>query len=153
MELMIVIVILGVLVALGLASFTSSQRRSRDSRRKSDLRQTGLALETYIGDKGEYPRDQSGGIKGCGATILCIWGEEWKDSNNTVYMATMPEDPSAGRTYCYDSNGKQYQIYARLENGEDRDILSSIASSDCSGSSACGDGACNYGISSTNITP
>ncbi|MCL4360231.1 type II secretion system GspH family protein [Patescibacteria group bacterium] len=35
-ELLIVIAILGILVRLGLASFLSSQIKSRDSRRKSD---------------------------------------------------------------------------------------------------------------------
>src|SRR5574341_329497 len=57
MELLIVMVLLGILVAMGLSSFRGSQTKSRDSRRKAELRQISLALEAYFNDKGRYPND------------------------------------------------------------------------------------------------
>ena len=38
-ELMIVMIIMGILVLAGVGSFISSQKRSRDTKRKNDLRQ------------------------------------------------------------------------------------------------------------------
>ena len=43
-ELLVVIAILGVLAAVGLATFNTSQMRGRDAQRKSDLKQISNAL-------------------------------------------------------------------------------------------------------------
>ena len=44
-ELLVVITIIGILAGIGLNSFQSSQKKSRDATRKSDLRQISHALE------------------------------------------------------------------------------------------------------------
>ncbi len=161
-ELLIVIVIMGILSAIGLGTFTSSQMKARDSKRKSDLRTIGDALEVYYNDLGSYPlSDGNGGILGCGvdAAELCSGGTIWQNTtNSTTYMVQMPEDPSGGKYY-YISDGSYYQIYANLENDQDRDVPKDVDDNPLSydnpeaesGNDACTIGDCNYGKSSTNI--
>ena len=159
MELMVVMVLLGILVAMGLSSFRSSQAKSRDSRRKAELRQTSLALEAYFNDKGRYPNDDGlGKIKGCTPDddTVCPWGEEFVDKNGTIYMITLPADPTSGLSYYYDvlgSSNAQYQLYARLENTLDSDVPKDGSNNPqvYSGLS-CGSKLCNYGIASTNTS-
>lgn len=160
MELMVVMAILGILITVGLTSYKSVQAKSRDSRRKSDLRGIAGALELYYNDKNRYPADDgSGNIKGCGTgdNQLCTWGAAMTDNKGTVYMVTLPNDPVAGRTYYYDSQGSQgkgFQLYARLENNEDVNL-----SRDGDGNvyyytgTACmtGNKKCNHGLASANL--
>lgn len=151
-ELMVVMVILGILAVLGLGSFRSSQMKGRDNQRKGELRSVAAALELYYNDYGMYPNDNgSGKITACGSAgaTVCEWGSELKDKNDTLYMAELPTDPLVGYTYYYDvlgTNNTSFQLYARLENAQDPDIMT------LSGLS-CGLNPCNYGISSTNTTP
>lgn len=154
LELMVVIVILGVLIAAGLGSFTSSQQKSRDSRRKSDLRSIAQALELYYNDKGRYPNsDGNGNISGCGTgdASLCPWGEQFSDSKGTIYMVKLPADPGAGRKYYYRKSGVNYQLYAGFENTEDPDYnASGYSGTNCAST---GTFICNYGIASSNLAP
>lgn len=160
-ELMVVIVIMGILVVIGVSTFMSSQRRSRDSRRKSDLSNIALALEAYYNDKGQYPNDNgTGKMAGCypDDTTVCAWGEAFKDKNSTIYMMVLPEDMKTSQNYYYDASavsGKyaKYQLYARLENTLDADIsrnagdvAQSYASTDCGGGILC-----NYAVTSSNV--
>jgi prepilin-type N-terminal cleavage/methylation domain-containing protein len=157
MELLVVIAILGVLIVAGLGSFTSSQKKSRDVKRKSDLRQISLALETYYNDFGSYPLADSSThkLKGCGVdgTSTCEWGSPWKKApatgTATVYMIALPADPSMGHSYYYDSDGTYFRLYANLENEKDEGAgvqQSGYGSLTCGGSHPC-----TYGISSPNV--
>ncbi|GIK84515.1 MAG: hypothetical protein BroJett025_11370 [Patescibacteria group bacterium] len=162
-ELLVVIVILGILSVIGLGSFSSSQMKARDSRRKTDLRAISDALEVYYNDFGSYPlSDGDGTMLGCGAAAAeaCTQGTIWQNADNdTTYMVQIPEDPNGGRYYYISSDGTYFQIYAHLENDQDRDVpldvngdpgFYSNPEAD-SGSNACVTGDCNYGRSSTNI--
>jgi prepilin-type N-terminal cleavage/methylation domain-containing protein len=138
-ELLIVIAIIGILASIGLASFNSSQMKSRDAKRKSDFQQLANALELY------------GNILGCkaGATDTCTWGSLTVPFSNTttgtIYMVRLPADPSS-TYYFYVSTGTTYKLYARLENTQDKSIISTGVS--------CGSSInCNFGISSSNTTP
>jgi len=151
-ELLVVIAILGILVMIGLNNFVSSQRRSRDMRRKSDLRSISVALETYYADNNAYPTNTADGkINGCSGA--CTWGNQWKVSI-TIYMQKLSSDPISGHNYYYQADTtashKWYQLYAYLENPQDPDISSTVVSKglDCGGSTIC-----NYGIASQNTTP
>lgn len=154
-ELMIVMIIMGVLAAIGVSGFMSSQIKGRDTTRKGNLKAIAQALELYYNDKGVYPLwDGSGGMKGCWATGgaspgVCAGKQLWQDTvATTIYMAQFPEDPVATQKYWYvSSNGSQYQLYAHLENSQDPQIITPAASG-----TNCGT-ACNYGISSANTTP
>ncbi len=55
-ELLIVIVVIGILAAISMVSYTGVQNRARDARRLSDMKTITTALERYKIDHGEYPR-------------------------------------------------------------------------------------------------
>ncbi len=152
-ELLVVIAILGILATIGLGSFMSSQEKSRDAQRKSDLRNITTALELYYNDYKEYPSSSSAGeIQGCAGGSACNWGSGFIDGNGTVYMVELPEDPSE-QDYYYTSTTNEYQIYARLENELDRAVPTS-GSGDPQHytGTQCGSTTCNYGVASTNST-
>jgi len=162
-ELLIVIAVIGILTTIGLVSFGSSQIKSRDAKRKADLRQIANAMELYYNDKGQYPapvNDTDGNFMGCGAGAItaCSWGSLTipfsNTTTNTVYIIRLPDDPSSEFHYYYratPSSGlyTKYQLYAHLENTQDKSILSSATGLDC----GTGVDSCNYGISSGNTTP
>lgn len=54
-EILVVIAILGLLITVGVTSYTNTLRQSRDAKRKTDLEQIRLALELYKSDNGSYP--------------------------------------------------------------------------------------------------
>ena len=153
-ELMIVMIIMGVLAAIGVTAFISSQVKGRDTKRKGNLKAISQAVELYYNDKGQYPTDDSaGGVKGCwdlgGMTpATCVKNQLWQDANATIYMAQFPGDPVSTQKYYYVSaTGKQYQMYTHLENSQDPQIITPAA-----GGTSCG-AACNWGVSSGNVTP
>lgn len=165
-ELLIVIVLLGVLIALGLASYMSTMKKSRDSKRKSDLRQLAVTLEAYFNDKGHYPLMDSGetaAFMGCpDDTSPCGWGVSLVDANGTMYMQTIPVEGLSSQRYYYVSTaysghpaGSYFQLYARLENTLDGDIPKSGATSRVFSDMNCGTAIatlhCNYGVSSSNV--
>jgi len=54
-ELLVVISIIGILISLGAVSFTTAQKKSRDTRRKSDMKQIQTALEQCYSLQASYP--------------------------------------------------------------------------------------------------
>lgn len=58
-EILVVVTIIGALAAVGLVSYQSANKKSRDSKRKADMEQIRAALEMYRADddKGWYPRN------------------------------------------------------------------------------------------------
>lgn len=151
-ELLIAIVIISVLVGIGITSFITSQIKARDSQRKSDLANIARSLEMYYNDKGRYPDATGGLVNGV------EWGGEFSDDTVTggaVYMVKLPSDPGSN-TYYYtiDANGTAFRIYALLENTKDKTIpLDGDGLATTYTGTNCGTGACNYGISSTNVSP
>lgn len=156
-ELMIVMIIMGILAAIGTTAFVSSMKKGRDSTRKANLRSITNALEMYYNDKGKYPVGESGGIKGCGtdaARTLCPAAngafQDETPSTPTMYMPKLPTDPLSSQKYYYVSaTGVQFQIYARLENSQDPAIMTT--SYNCA--SGAGTAVCNWGLSSANTNP
>lgn len=162
-ELLVVMTILAILVSVGLVSFRSSQFRSRDAERKSDLKQISSSLELFFSDYGKYPSGTGGTIEAClynpgtGSGTSCTWGSSEFTDGKTIYFKTVPQDPYTGYSYFYrvvDSPANQkYQLFAKLENTEDKDCLDS----DCVNSPvnySCGTGMiCNFSITSTNTKP
>lgn len=59
-ELMVTIAIIGILSAIIVPNFTSSQAKARDAKRVSDIAQLQLALERYFDRCGEYPIPDNG---------------------------------------------------------------------------------------------
>jgi len=167
-ELLISITILGILTTIVLGGFKSSQIRSRDAKRKSDLKQIANALEMFYSDKGFYPAYDSsrGKIQACpynsdtGVGSDCEWGSgEFRETSggNTrvTYFKSLPKDPS-GLSYYYRqvSGGKGFQLYAHLENEKDPNCIDS----NCSTAPLLPTGVmcsdfCNFAITSPNVTP
>ncbi len=54
-ELIIVISIIGVLMTLGLGSYVFTQKRARDAKRETDMKEIMYALTRYYVDHGQYP--------------------------------------------------------------------------------------------------
>ncbi len=113
LELLIVIVIIGILIALVLPNLISGPARARDSKRKTDLRDIRNGLEQYYNDNSSYP----GGL-----TTLT--------EGSTPYVKALPKDPKSGTDYTYTpapAGGPTYSSYvlqATLENKNDKDIKS-----------------------------
>ncbi len=166
MELLVVMAILGILITVGLTSYKSVQAKSRDSRRKSDMRQIASALELYYNDYDRYPTDTNNVINGCGTAgvSVCAWGSVFQTlkadgvSVKTMYMPKLSGDPVGTYNYYYDvygSQGKGYQLFARLENTQDIDLKRDgsnnvyyYVGTFC----MTGNKKCNFGITSTNLT-
>ena len=100
-ELLVVIVIIGILVALALPQLFAAQARGRDTDRKNDLKNISQQLETYYNDNdGAYPDDLD---------TLVTEG----------LLGAIPTDPKADRTYEYASDGASFTLAADLENDKD----------------------------------
>lgn len=80
-ELLVVIALIGILVAVATVSYTTIQKRSRDSRRTTDLKAVQQAFEQYYANSNaSYP----GNCTGLDATYL---------------PNGMPQDPQSGISY------------------------------------------------------
>ncbi len=147
------LVVIGILGMLGAALLTTLNpvvqlQKSRDTRRKADLKQIQNALELYTQDVGHYPLD---------GTFLT--GASWK-VGTTTYMGTMPKDPqNTINNYAYqtDATGSYYQLYAPLERDTDPQICPlSGGTHKCpgvTGPTSCGSGVCSFGVASSNTNP
>lgn len=54
-EIMVVVTIIAVLTTIGIISYSSTQKKARDGKRKADLEQLRSALVLYRTDNGVYP--------------------------------------------------------------------------------------------------
>lgn len=119
-EILVVVTIIGVLSAIGVVSYSSAQKKSRDGKRMSDLEAARSALEMYRSDNDVYP----------------------DDPNDLVpdYLGSLPEDPEApDYRYRYNSDGSTYCLCVHLEGNAPG------TSCDCDAIN-CGEGACNYSV-------
>ena len=142
-ELLVVMVILGILATVGFGQYRTSQIKARDAQRKGDLDNIARALEMYYNDHESYPLSSNGKIQV--ELDVLNWGDAF-DTDDVVYMKTLPSDPVSDYDYCYesDADGSLYKLYAKLENENDDDT----------GDYSCNsDDDYNYGVSSSNTTP
>lgn len=134
-ELLVVISIIGILAALASASYSDSQKKSRDSRRKSDLTAIQKALELAKQDSAgnySYPICVTYGPPPAGtpANACYVTDSSVKQGGTTLaptYIKKAPVDPktSVGYTYtpstasCATGACVSYTLYACLENSKD----------------------------------
>lgn len=121
-EMLVVISLIGILAALALVSFQSSQKQARDTQRKSDLRQYQNALEAY--------GNMANGLYPYRATAASAYSQLCSDLNIKLEPdISCSQDPKnatdSSFDYMYISNGSgavgsasgtQYIIYAQIEN-------------------------------------
>ena len=123
-ELLVVISIIGILAALATVSFASTQKQTRDTQRKSDLRQFQNALEVLANkNNGFYPEYSSLGVSwdsfcnALGMTTSCPNDPKYDPSGL---------DPNSFPSYSYQTDGTinnlssatatKYALWAKLEN-------------------------------------
>lgn len=121
-ELLIVATIIALLSGIGIASYSSLSKQSRNSRRKADLENIRSALEFYRSDNSYYPVDLN--------TL-----------DTAGYLNSVPDDPKSDQDYVYcpvesGGNNVNYNLYAALEDGSVTVVTSCVAD--------CGTLDCNY---------
>lgn len=97
LELLIVIAIIGILVAMGTASYSNAQKKSRDARRQGDMKAIQDTMEQYYSvNSGNYPAScpASGGTITIGSETFII-----------------PTDPRNTGSYVYTSSGCSSSAY------------------------------------------
>ena len=99
-ELLVVIAIIGILSSVVLASLGSVRRKSRDTRRISDIKQLQIAIELYQDNVGGVPTQLDD------ASLVTA-------PNN--FIAAIPADPSSGDPYYYEITSSGYHLGADLE--------------------------------------
>lgn len=91
-EVLVAVTIIAVLISIGVVSYGSVNRRSRDAKRRGDVEQMRSALEMYRADNGSYPSAGSG---------------SWADASGlstalvSSYLPAIPADPKSAQTYRY----------------------------------------------------
>ncbi len=99
LEVLVVVAIIGILISIGTAAYTSAQKKSRDGRRQGDLRSIQNAFEQYYADNSAYPISGS-------CTV-----------SSTYLPAGIPKDPKTAVAYTItcDGTGATYCSCALLE--------------------------------------
>lgn len=101
-ELLIVIVVIGILAALVVTTFSGIQRKARDSERQTDINAVHSQVEAYYAQNGKYPtlaniQDSSfisGQLKGLDPSAL-------KDPKQASTVTTYPVAAAAASIYAY----------------------------------------------------
>jgi general secretion pathway protein G len=144
-EILIVITILSSLTTLASANFMETLKKSRDSKRKMDLSNIQRGLEMYYEDEKRFPASLTFGGKLCKTPPNC--------SGEKIYMQVIPNDPSTGKTYYYetDAGGTYYRIYSTIENANDtgQGVYQPGYNPNCGTSTTV---RCQYGATSSNVT-
>lgn len=169
-ELMLVVGVTGILAMAVLAILNPVEqlRKSNDAKRKSDIEQVQRALEIYYQDHGSYPASSADyhiQLVVAGQTKVLAWGSSTSGMGFENYMTKLPGDSLPSHTFVYyspaSSNGQTYYFYANLERGsKDPQVCNqgnacSTLSAGTPGfpaTNACG-GICNFGVSSSNVSP
>lgn len=98
LELIVVISIMALLIAGGVATYSALMKQSRDGRRKADLENIRSALEMYRSNTGSYP-----------VALSTLTGP-------TIYLKSVPTDPrSPTYSYYYTGSSSDYTLGTYLE--------------------------------------
>ncbi len=104
-ELMIVIAILAGLATMFMTTFPSAQKRGRDTKRRSDLKQYQTAMELYANKNGGYL--VSGGTINPSGTFCSDAAK--------LGLKSCPDDPKSTQHYSVNSTATQYVLWTQLE--------------------------------------
>lgn len=99
LEILVVVAIIGILISISAAAYTSAQKKSRDARRQGDIRSIQNAFEQYYANNTKYPTSSSCSV-------------------DTTYLPSgIPTDPKTGIAYpiTCDAQGLTYCSCALLE--------------------------------------
>ena len=110
-ELLVVIVIIGILVALTLPNLFSAQARGRDTDRKNELKNLQQKLETHFNDNDEYP-----------ATLAGLNPAPSADETTGPRQDAYTYTPAAVDGV----DNQSYTLTATLENDQDKDAVAGV---------------------------
>lgn len=90
LELLTVIAIVGMLSVMGFSNVSRQTKKSYDAKRKTDIHELQVALESYFTDNQKYPVS----LPAKGLPLASPDGQ-------TIYLNRMPADPLARDPYLY----------------------------------------------------
>ena len=137
-ELLVVIGVLGVLAAGVLIAINPAEMlaRSRDSGRKSSLKQIEDALERYRVIAGRYPQTPGSGWCGAPGSYWTACGADWIPGLvASGELKVLPQDPSVGKILRCSSS--QHTSFIYRSNGTDYKLLAHCAMESKAGISSC----------------
>jgi prepilin-type N-terminal cleavage/methylation domain-containing protein len=112
-EILVVVAIIGILASVVLVGLAPAQKRGRDARRLSDMKQIQTGLELYYNKCGYYPGGAQSGacgtfakIDGYGQLVASLKG-------SSIGINQMPVDPKY--QYATNDTGSVYVLAATLE--------------------------------------
>lgn len=111
-ELLVSISIISILISAALFILRPLDyiKRSRDSRRQSDLKVIQTSLEQYYANNSAYPPIPPG-------VGSFTFGSSWSTVTPPVtYLRLVPNDPDSTKAYCYNNTSPNYLLCANLEN-------------------------------------
>lgn len=91
-ELLISVSIIAILIAIGMASYSTINKQSRDTKRKSDIQQLRSALEMYRSQNGYYPNTGGGAYTDASGLSGAL---------SPTYIPAIPNDPRSTAPYIY----------------------------------------------------
>lgn len=126
-EIIFVLAVLSVVLSVSVVQVRIGEMKTRDAQRKADSNLIARAMANYFGDHGIYPAADNGRIVACGfeGGEVCEWGGgPIIDADGVVYLQKIPVEPfwDKGGKYVYESDGKSFRIYARLEREKKTDL-------------------------------
>ena len=123
LELLVVIAIMAILIALGTVSYSMAQKKSRDSKVKSDLKEIQNSLESYFAINGDYPSSYP------------------SDLDSYFASGDTPTDPKTGSDYAYTVATPGYDNYCLCSNALETSTADNpTGNADTQGAS----GACSF---------
>ncbi len=104
LEMLIVLGIIAVMLSILTVSYSTAQKKSRDAKRKGDVKAIENALEQYYSVCGyTYPTPNSSGS--LTAPIGCV-------NAPNGFIPTIPVDPKSNAEYTFTSSGTDFSICA-----------------------------------------
>lgn len=122
-ELLIVIVVIGILAALVITTYSGIQQRARDTERQTDLKALQGHLETYYTDNGSYPASDE--LGSTSATNLTFIGDNMKG----LKREALRDPKAAAGAYALGTTATATQ-YGYAPTNDDEDACTAAAG-DC----------------------
>jgi prepilin-type N-terminal cleavage/methylation domain-containing protein len=132
-EILVVCAVIGILATVVYGTFDGARKKSRDTQRKSDLKQLELALRVYKDTYGEYPdagcsvgQDTSkwtGPGPGPGSGTWYVECNNYVEGIAPELLPVLPTDPLSENIsqlgYLYQTNGTDYKVlvHGSVESG------------------------------------
>lgn len=118
-ELLIVIVVIGILAALVITTFTGIQQRARNTERETDIKAIHGQVEAYYAQNGRYP------------TLANINDSGWRNTDMKGLDAEALKDPRGASQTLVATAAQDSYAYDVTPAGCDNDT--STATADCTG--------------------